>query len=165
MAGEKSPVEWALMPIRKYAHFSGRAPRAEYWWYYLVLLVAYVVAIFIDRSIGSKVLGPYGIVAVLLWIGLLIPTLAVGVRRMHDTDRTGWWILAPIVPYVIGFAMAGPAALDPARLAAASGAMMFLLLGLVLAIVVLVFTLLPGTAGPNKHGADPYGADAEEVMA
>ena len=165
MAGERSPVEWVLMPIKKYAQFSGRAPRAEYWWYYLTLLIAYVVAIFIDRSMGSRVLGPYGILAVLLWCGLLVPTLAVGVRRMHDTDRTGWWILAPIVPYVIGFTMAGPAALDPTRLAAEGTAMIFLLLGLVLAIVVLVFTLLPGTTGPNKHGPDPYGTDAEQVSA
>jgi uncharacterized membrane protein YhaH (DUF805 family) len=165
MAGEKSPVEWVLTPIRKYAQFSGRAPRAEYWWYYLVLLIAYLGAVFIDRKIGSRIVGPYGILAVLLWLGLLIPTLAVGVRRMHDTNRTGWWILAPVVPYVIGFTMAGPAVLDPARLAEEGGAMIFLLLGFVLAIVVLVFTVLPGTAGPNDHGPDPYGADGEEVFA
>jgi len=161
MAGEKSPVEWVLTPIRKYAQFSGRAPRAEYWWYYLVLLIAYVAAIILDSKMGSRVFGPYGILAVLLWLGLLIPTLAVGVRRMHDTNRTGWWILAPIIPYAIGVAMAGPAVLNPERLAEQGTAMMFLLLGLVLAIVVLVFTVLPGTAGANKYGPDPYGANAD----
>lgn len=167
MAGEKSPVEWALTPIRKYAQFSGRAPRAEYWWFYLFILIAYLAAVFIDSMLGSSLLGPYGILTALVWLGLVIPTLAVGVRRMHDTNRTGWWILAPIVPYVVGFAMMGPAALDPggSGMAAAGGAMIFMLLGLVMAIVVFVFTVLRGTTGPNNYGPDPYGADVEQVFA
>lgn len=167
MAVEKSPVEWALTPLKKYAQFSGRAPRAEYWWFYLFVVIAYFVAVLIDSTLGSSLLGPYGILAVILWIGLIVPTIAVGVRRLHDTNRTGWWILAPIIPYAIGIAMMGPAALDPegAGMAAAGGAMIFMLMGLVMAIVLFVFTVLRGTQGPNKYGPDPYGADVEQVFA
>lgn len=167
MAVGKSPIEWALTPLQKYAQFSGRAPRAEYWWFYLFLLIAYIVTVLIDSMIGSSLLGPYGILTVILWLGLIVPSLAVGVRRLHDTNRTGWWILAPIVPYVIGFAMMGPAALDPegAGMAAAGGAMIFMLIGMAMAIVVFVFTVLRGTEGPNDYGPDPYGPEVEKVFA
>lgn len=167
MAAEMSPIEWALTPIRKYAQFSGRAPRAEYWWFYLFVLIAYIAAVIIDTMLGSNLFGPYGILTAILWLGLIVPTLAVGVRRLHDTNRTGWWLLGPIVPYIIGFVMMGPAALDPegAGMAAAGGAMIFMLVGVVMAIVVFVFTVLRGTAGPNNYGPDPYGADVEQVFA
>lgn len=167
MAVERSPIEWALLPLKKFATFSGRAPRAEYWWYYLFVLIAYMAAVFIDSALGSSLLGPYGILTALMWLVLIVPTLAVGVRRLHDTNRTGWWLLAPIIPYLIGFAMMGPAMLDPegAGMAATGGAMIFMLIGFVMAIVVFVFTVLRGTDGPNKYGPDPYGADVEQVFA
>ena len=167
MSVEKSPIGWALTPLQKYANFSGRAPRAEYWWYYLFLMIAYVAAIFIDSALGSSLLGPYGILTLVVWLGAIVPTLAVGVRRLHDTNRTGWWMLAPILPYLIGFAMLGPAALDPegTGMAAAGGAMIFMLIGMVMAIVIFVFTVLRGTVGPNNYGPDPYGADVEQVFA
>lgn len=167
MAVEKSPVEWALTPLQKYAQFSGRAPRAEYWWFYLFAIIAYIVIAMIDSIIGLSLVGPYGILTGLLWLSLIIPTISVGVRRLHDTNRTGWWILAPIIPYVIGIAMMGPAIMDPtgAGMAAAGGAMIFILIGAVLAIVLFVFTVLPGTKGPNNYGPDPYGADVEQVFA
>jgi uncharacterized membrane protein YhaH (DUF805 family) len=169
MAIEKSPVEWALTPLKKYAQFSGRAPRAEYWWFYLLLIVAYIVAVTIDMTLGSSLLGPYGILTVVVWLGAIIPTLAVGVRRLHDTNRTGWWMLAPIVPYLIGAVLMGPALLNPEAAAAPTASMgvagIFMLIGGVMAIVLFVFTVLPGTKGPNNYGPDPYGADVEQVFA
>src|SRR5262245_53715349 len=98
-----SPMDWAMRPLKKYADFSGRAPRAEYWWFYLGYMI-FAVVLNILISI-SPILGILGLV----YLGLLIPMIAVGVRRLHDTNRTGWWLLAPAVPYLIGFAMIMPA--------------------------------------------------------
>jgi uncharacterized membrane protein YhaH (DUF805 family) len=159
MAVEKSPVEWALTPLRKYAQFSGRAPRAEYWWFYLFYIIAYVAASIIDG-----ILGTFGILIIFVALGLVIPVLAVGVRRLHDIDRTGWWLLAPILPYALGVAMMFPAILsgaaDPANPFSMAGLGLvgiLFLIGFALAIVLFIFTLLPGTKGDNRYGPDPYG--------
>ena len=158
MAAEKSPVEWAMTPLRKYAQFSGRAPRAEYWWFYLGYII---LALVLNILTGiSEIFGLLGI----LYLALVIPMIAVGVRRLHDIDRTGWWLLAPILPYAIGFAMMFPAmmsgAADPANPFNMTGlglVSIFLLLGLAMAVLVFVFSVLPGTKGPNRYGPDPYG--------
>lgn len=158
MAVEKSPVEWAMTPLKKYAQFSGRAPRAEYWWFYLAYLI---FAILLNVLTGiSEIFGLLGI----LYLALIIPMIAVGVRRLHDIDRTGWWLLAPILPYAIGFAMMFPAIMsggaDPANPFNMTGlgvASIFMLLGLAMAITVFIFSVLPGTKGPNRYGPDPYG--------
>ena len=158
MAADKSPMDWALTPLKKYAQFSGRAPRAEYWWFYLFYIVAYVVAAILDGILGS-----IGIFTIIVMLGLLIPMIAAGVRRLHDTDRTGWWLLAPAVPYLGMIATMGPALLNPQGFATegfgAMGGMMllFMVIAFILGIVVFVFTVLPGTRGPNRYGADPYG--------
>jgi uncharacterized membrane protein YhaH (DUF805 family) len=161
-----SPIDWAMRPLRKYADFSGRAPRAEYWWFYLGYMILYVVLMLLTRI--SSIFGILGIV----YLGLIIPMIAVGVRRLHDTNRSGWWLLAPAVPYLIGFVMIMPAmmsgaagAANPFSLATAGTAGIFMLIGLVLGIVVFIFTVLPGTKGPNKYGDDPYGGDLGEVFA
>ena len=95
-----SPIDWATRPLQKYADFGGRAPRAEYWWYYLLYIVLFIVATIIDSLIGSKLFLNYGWLSVLLGLGLLIPTIAVGVRRLHDTDRSGWWLLIGLIPLI-----------------------------------------------------------------
>lgn len=79
---------------QKYADFEGRARRAEYWNFYLGYVILYVIALAIDSVIGFPILGG------LLSLGLLIPGLAAVVRRLHDTDRSGWWLLAAFVPLV-----------------------------------------------------------------
>ena len=165
-----SPVDWATRPLKKYADFSGRAPRAEFWWFYLLMLITVIVAMIIDSVIGSKVFGPYGIVACLALAALLLPYLGVAVRRLHDTNRTGWWIAGPIVLYGIGMFLMGPALTDPTMMSdpAAMGSMgtasIFLILGGILGIVVLVFFLMGGTKGPNKYGEDPYGGSATATV-
>jgi uncharacterized membrane protein YhaH (DUF805 family) len=159
-----SPIDWAVLPLKKYATFSGRAPRAEYWWFYLGYMILYVLLQVLVRI--SAVFGLLG----LAYLGLIIPMLAVGVRRLHDTNRSGWWLLAPIVPYAAGFAMIIPQVVGGAGTAAAmttaGPAMILLAIGFILAIVIFIFTVLPGTKGPNRYGADPYDEDnLHEVFA
>lgn len=161
-----SPIDWAMRPLKKYAQFSGRAPRAEYWWFYLAYLILYVILTILTRI--STVFGILGIV----YLGLIISMIAVGVRRLHDTNRSGWWLLAPAVPYLIGLIMIFPAMMsgtaggaNPFNMATMGAAGIFMLIGFVLGIAVLVFMIMPGTRGPNRFGDDPYGADVEEVFA
>lgn len=159
-----TPVEWAMRPLTRFADFSGRAPRAEYWWFYLGYIILSVL-LNILVSI-SPILGLLGVA----YLVLLIPMLAVGVRRLHDIDRTGWWLLAPAVPYGIGLVLLGTAVFTNPAGAATSGGLgagiVFFGIGAILALVVFVFTLLPGTKGPNRFGPDPYGPDnLHEVFA
>jgi uncharacterized membrane protein YhaH (DUF805 family) len=80
-------VNWYIAVLKNYAGFSGRARRQEFWWFYLMNLIVEVVLYLVDNAIGSPILaGIYG-------LAILIPALAVGVRRLHDTGRSGWWLL------------------------------------------------------------------------
>ncbi len=132
-----SPIDWATRPLKKYADYSGRAPRAEYWWFALLAGVVSLVAILLDRLLGTdKVLGVAdvlgnGIIYLVVSLALLIPALAVSVRRLHDTDRSGWWMLLAIIP-VVG-------------------------------LVVVVFFLLKGTNDSNRFGPDPYAGEPSRL--
>jgi uncharacterized membrane protein YhaH (DUF805 family) len=161
-----TPVDWAKRPIiEKYADFSGRAPRAEYWWYFLALVVAFVVVSIVESIVGLKgmILGLYGPLTVLLWAATIVPGIAVGVRRLHDTGRSGWWILLPIIPYFLAFVLGGAAMMGAAAGGSSAGMMagagiagIFLILGAICAIILLVFMVLPGTPGENRYGVNPY---------
>jgi len=162
-----SPIDWAKRPIEKYADFTGRAPRAEFWWYFLAVIIASIVARIIDNILGMNVMGPYGPLSLILMLGLLVPNIAVAVRRLHDTDRSGWWILLPIVPYCLAFVLGGAAMMGGAASGSAMGmsagmgiASIFLLIGAACALLLLVFYCLPGTPGDNRYGPNPYGAGA-----
>ena len=134
-------------PLRKYATFTGRARRKEYWLWQLFLFLLFVVLTgwligqagpipegatpeeindIIANAPGTTL--PATLIA-LASLGLFLPSLAVTVRRLHDTDRTGWWIFLNLIP-----------------------------LG---GLVLLVFYFLDGTPGPNRHGPDPKGRTAE----
>jgi len=78
----------------KYATFSGRARRSEFWWFTLFAIIVYIVVGIIDAAIKNAVLG------VIVALALLLPSLAVTVRRLHDTGRSGWWILIGLIPFV-----------------------------------------------------------------
>ncbi len=78
----------------KYATFSGRARRSEFWWYTLFTVLVYIVAAIIDAAIGNSV------VSIIVGLALLLPSLAVTARRLHDTGRTGWWILLVLIPVI-----------------------------------------------------------------
>ena len=79
-----------------YVNFSGRASRPAYWWWFLFAILASIVANIIDAAIGVT------IVSIIVALGLFLPGLAVAFRRLHDTDRSGWWILIGLIP-LIGF--------------------------------------------------------------
>lgn len=163
-----TPIDWAKRPIQKYADFSGRAPRAEYWWYVLAMVVASIVINIVESILGINrmVAGVYGPITVLLMLGILIPSIAAGVRRLHDTNRSGWWILLPVVPYCLAFALGGAAMLGGGGSMTGLGiAGIFLMIGVACAIALLVFYVLPGTPGDNRYGPNPYGAEGGAAAA
>jgi len=86
---------------QKYVDFSGRARRSEYWFFVLFYVIARIVANIIDSIIGTRgFLGGNGLLGTLLALALLLPGLAVAVRRLHDTGRSGWWVLIGLIPLV-----------------------------------------------------------------
>ena len=96
-----SPIDWAMRPLHKYADFSGRAPRAEYWWFYLMVIIGYFVASILDSVVGTGgMMRSFGVLTMIVMLGLLLPSIAAGVRRLHDTDRSGWWLLIAIIPLI-----------------------------------------------------------------
>jgi uncharacterized membrane protein YhaH (DUF805 family) len=91
-----SPAQAVETVLRRYADFSGRAGRAEYWWWWAAL-----VATFIAIGILTSFVGAAGyVVAALVTLATFIPNLAVTVRRLHDTGRSGWWVLVVLVPAI-----------------------------------------------------------------
>ena len=88
-------MSWYVRVLKKYAEFNGRARRTEYWTFFLVNFVVTAVLGFLEGLVG----GP-GILALLYGLAVLVPTLAVGLRRLHDTDRSGWWTLIAFVPVI-----------------------------------------------------------------
>jgi len=83
----------------KYAQFDGRATRSEYWYFTLFSTIAYIIGMVIDGLL-SGLTGGMPIIGLLLLLGLIVPTIAVGVRRLHDIGKSGWWYLLAIVPLV-----------------------------------------------------------------
>jgi uncharacterized membrane protein YhaH (DUF805 family) len=99
--GQMSPVEWAKRPLKKFADPRGRAPRAEYWWFTLFGSIAYIVAVVIDSVLGlGDPVDSFGLLSGLLALALLIPSIMVGIRRLHDTGRSGWWMLIMVLPLI-----------------------------------------------------------------
>lgn len=90
-------MNWYLEVLRKYAVFSGRARRKEYWTFTLINILISIVIGFIDQLIGIKVLH-IGLLGLLYSLAVLIPSIAVGFRRLHDTGRSGWWVLIGLIP-------------------------------------------------------------------
>lgn len=96
---ELTPQQWMTEPLKKYAQFDGRAQRSEYWWFLLLNIIVSIVASLIDRVLGMGH-GGFGLFGGLCALALLIPGLAVGFRRLHDIDRSAWWILIGLIPFV-----------------------------------------------------------------
>ncbi len=125
-------MNWMLMPLKRYADFSGRSRRTEYWMFtlgYVIALVILGVIMAIGGALGDSN-GVSGLsvtaIAVLgvVVLALFIPSLAVQVRRFHDQDKSGWFVLLGFIPYIGG-------------------------------LIVIVFMCLPGTVGDNRFGPDP----------
>jgi uncharacterized membrane protein YhaH (DUF805 family) len=128
---ELSAFQWMVLPLRRYAQFSGRSRRKEYWMFFLLYtlaLVSFAVALGAELALtGRMALGGLAFVVVgIAALAALIPALAVQVRRFHDQNRTGWFALLTLIPYIGG-------------------------------IIILGFMLIDGTPGPNKYGPDPKG--------
>ncbi len=86
-------MNWYIDVLKKYAVFVGRAHRQEYW-----MFVLFSIIISLVLSAVEGVLGVPGILSIIYGLGVLVPSIAVGVRRLHDTDRSGWWLLVSLVP-------------------------------------------------------------------
>jgi len=119
-----------------YADFKGRAARTEFWRYILVYLVISIVLDILGIRLLSTVVG----------LALLVPTLAITVRRLHDVDKSGWLVLMPIVPAFLTLSLF----------------YLSWLLGVVFALATVLCSayliylyVLPGMVGPNQFGPDP----------
>lgn len=94
-------MNWYLKAFKQYATFSGRAQRAEYWFFTLFFTIGYLLMSFIDGFIGtfSMEAGMGALGGIFLLVHLL-PSIAVSIRRLHDIGRTGWWYLIVIIPLI-----------------------------------------------------------------
>lgn len=98
-------MEKMLAPLKRYADFNGRSRRSEYWFFQLFLVILYVVFIAllgITGGFGGKGNILSGLISLIFgigFLGLIIPSLAVLVRRLHDTEKSGWWALISLVPF------------------------------------------------------------------
>jgi uncharacterized membrane protein YhaH (DUF805 family) len=87
-------MQWYLKVLKNYVGFEGRARRSEYWWFVLIHVLILLVLYVISRSIGNTLL------YTLYSLAVFLPGLAVAVRRLHDTDKSGWWVLIALIPIV-----------------------------------------------------------------
>lgn len=94
-------MDWFVHVLKQYATFEGRARRAEFWWYWLVCSLVSVALFFLDHGLGlwSPRIG-VGLFCTLFALYTLAPTIAVTVRRLHDTGRCGWWFWIWVVPLI-----------------------------------------------------------------
>ena len=88
-------IDWFKKGLRNYTNFSGRARRKEYWYFLLIQTGLMIIAMILDTIIFDTGVGLFYI---LVALGLFIPNLAVTIRRLHDTNRSGWWILISLIP-------------------------------------------------------------------
>lgn len=91
-ATEKNMMEWYIEVLKKYVVFTGRARRQEYWYFFLCNMIVAFIFGFVGglTDLGANLSNIYT-------VGVLLPGIAVGIRRMHDINRSGWWLMLPIV--------------------------------------------------------------------
>ncbi len=140
-------MQWIIGPLKKYADFSGRASRREFWLFMLFVTILTVAAHSVDEPDGrnAAVAMNMGIAELSVTLLLLLPSITVGVRRLHDTGRSGWWMMLVYLPWLATLVSQA----DPALTLASAGAL------LVGGIAWIVLLLLPGETGENAFGAPP----------
>ena len=139
---------------KKYVDFSGRARRSEFWYWILFTAIVSTVANIIDAILGTRgAFGGRGVVGVIATLALLLPTLAVLARRLHDTGRSTSWVLlyAPII--LSQFVIAGPVAL-----AAVVG------LVTLVALIVLIVFCVQDSKPDNEYGPNPKGLGGQNYQ-
>ena len=96
-------MTWALMPLQKYAVFSGRSRRKEFWMFVLFTFIVEIVLAIIDAIIGTynTAIG-IGLLSGLFYLAILVPSIALNTRRLHDIGKSGWFQLLFIIP-IVGF--------------------------------------------------------------
>jgi len=118
-------MNWYVEVLKKYAVFDGRARRKEYWYFFLLNILASIALTGIDAMIGTfDAHVGIGLLGGVYILAVLLPGLAVSVRRLHDTDRSGWWVLISFIPVIGG-------------------------------LVFLVFMILDSQPGSNTYGPNP----------
>jgi len=94
-------MSWYLEALKKYAMFGGRSRRKEYWYFVLFSLIVSLVLSAIDALLGTFSSSTnVGLLGGIYGLAIIIPSIAVSVRRLHDIDRTGWWVLISLVPVI-----------------------------------------------------------------
>jgi uncharacterized membrane protein YhaH (DUF805 family) len=88
---------WKVVVLQRYAQFVGRAGRAEFWWFFLASFIVSAVL-----NIFGRVTVVFVVLSAIYSLAVLIPSIAVGIRRLHDTGRSGWWLLIGLIP-LVGF--------------------------------------------------------------
>ena len=134
-------MEWMILPLKRYAQFSGRSQRKEYWMFLLFVVIGSFVFSFLDSLLGLGggfshydygAAGAYGaganmrggILNGIFSLAIIVPSISVACRRLHDIDKSGWWMLIGLIP-LVGW------------------------------IIVIVWYCTDGTHGPNRFGPDP----------
>lgn len=162
--------------LGKYATFSGRARRPEYWWFFLFVMLGGIAGSLIDGALfgfgtpeepETQIVGP-------LWsLAMFLPLLAAGWRRMHDTGRPGWYLLIPMLIslaalFLIGFEVAAFTALGrPEAIGPGLGAGFALVAALLVAqfiasLLILWWLTRPSQKGRNAYGPEPRVRPAED---
>ena len=148
-------MHWMILPFKRYAEFTGRSRRMEYWMFTLFNTIVIVALAFLligaggfanlddpnaDPMAMGALFGGMGLIVLIYILAVLIPSIAVTVRRLHDRDMSGWWYLAFFVGGLIPY------------------------IGFLISLAFLVLMVLPGTVGPNRFGEDPKGGVAADVF-
>jgi uncharacterized membrane protein YhaH (DUF805 family) len=102
-------MEWMILPLKRYADFQGRSRRKEYWMFVLLQILILVPLVLIAGVLGGSAdpANPFGSIGVMIigavyLLAFFIPGLAVQVRRFHDQDKSGWFVLLGFIPYIGG---------------------------------------------------------------
>ena len=98
---EKNPWQYFIGVLKKYAVFQGRARRAEYWWFILFRTIFAIVFSIIDRTFNIYIFGDVRLINTLWNLALMLPSWSVMVRRMHDCNKSGWFMFIPIYNFIL----------------------------------------------------------------